>query len=84
MAKRLDMILMAHRILEVVDRFKSWLVNVNISSHTPICLKLEVDSFEVKYPFKINHTWNEDDEFASLVKNKWYDLKQNSVDPMKH
>ena len=74
MAKRLHKFYMVVYLTDVVNHFKSWVVNVNISDHMHICLKVEVDSFKVKYPFKFNHIRNTKEEFTSLVKNKWREL----------
>jgi hypothetical protein len=55
--------------------------NEKISDHLPVLLQLDSGSDIVRYPFKFNAIWLEDQDFVSLVKNSWVDLLGTKVLP---
>ena len=48
--------------------WRFWVIKTNISYHSPIVLKIKQGKREIAYPFKLNATWLEEEEFKSLVK----------------
>ena len=62
--------------MDKVDSFNSQFVNVGISDHLPICLRLKEGAHRLDYSFKFNHSWIEDEVFTSLIKNKWLSMFQ--------
>jgi exonuclease III len=78
-AKRLDRFLIYEKLVSLGIRYRSWICNDKISDHMPIMLQLDFGSDIVRYPFKFNVVWLEDQDFVSMVRTSWVDLLGTEV-----
>ena len=74
-SKRLDIFLIIERLANIVVKFRSWVVNLGIYNHYPICLQFDGDLVKLKYPYKFNRCWLEEEDFLYLVKENWNTLE---------
>ena len=47
-----------------------------VSDHKVVILQIDFDKSLVKYPFKFNSIWLEDQQICNLVKEQWISLSQ--------
>jgi endonuclease/exonuclease/phosphatase family metal-dependent hydrolase len=66
-AKRLDRFLIYENIVSSGIKYRSWTCNDKISDHIPVMLQLEFESDIVRYPFKFNVVWLEDQDLSFLL-----------------
>lgn len=48
----------------------------------PIVLQLDSGREKVKYPFKFNHAWLDDENFKFMVKDKWLEMNMVRSDSL--
>ena len=69
--KRLDRFLLFENLEGVVNQYRSWVFPLNVSDHMPIVLQLDTCMDMIKYPFKFNPIWLEEEDFVNFIKEKW-------------
>ena len=78
-AKRMDRFFISEKFVSSRINYRSWTCNDKISDHMPVMLQLEFGSDNVRYPFKFNAVWLEDQDFVSFVRSSWEDLLGTEV-----
>jgi len=54
-------------------RYRLWVESPYFFDHAPIILQLDIGLPTIAHPFKFNHVWLQDDSFANLASEVWYD-----------
>lgn len=74
-AKRLDRFFMAEGLCEELGKFRSWSLETGFLNHRAVLLQVDFDKDFHYFPFKSNSYWLKDEEFNSLVQNRWRNLE---------
>jgi len=70
-SKRLDHFLISISFVSSIQRYRSWVVHSCFFYHKLIVLEMDVGRIVIRYSYKFNPIWLEEEEFNVLVKNKW-------------
>ena len=62
-ARHLDKFLVSDHLLQLFEKFKSWIGVDPFSDHQPIWMQVDKEDSWKPFPFKFNRTWNQDKEF---------------------
>ena len=68
---------MAEELCEAFYRYISWSYSIGFSDHNAMVMEIDFDSSMVKYPFKFNPIWLEDQSFEAFVKEQWRSLSRS-------
>ena len=80
-AKRLDRFLISNKLLEKIDRYRTWVDFSKLSDHCPVSLQLDFDFLKINLPFKFNRVWLEEEEFRAFIRATWVDMNHLECEP---
>ena len=66
--KRLDMVLISEALATLDGRIQTWVDYPYLSDHAPILLQLDTTPSSKAYPFKMNPSWLQEENFNDIVK----------------